>query len=98
MGKPWENGDLYGKSPFIMGKSTVFHSLSLSFSLSLSLCLSISISIDNIWIKHNNSLIRNVQISSLITNMVNVGKTTHDNSLFWNSYPYIHQSPSEVAT
>ena len=23
MGKPWENGDLYGKSPFLMGKSTI---------------------------------------------------------------------------
>jgi len=22
-GKPWENGDLYGKSPFLMGKSTI---------------------------------------------------------------------------
>jgi len=22
MGKPWENGDLYGKSPFLMGKLT----------------------------------------------------------------------------
>ena len=30
MGKPWENCDLYGKSPFSMGKSTIsmaiFHS------------------------------------------------------------------------
>jgi hypothetical protein len=23
MGKPWENGHLYGKSPFLMGKSTI---------------------------------------------------------------------------
>jgi len=23
MGKPWENGDLYGKSPFLMVKSTM---------------------------------------------------------------------------
>ena len=23
MGKSWENGDLYGKSPFLMGKSTI---------------------------------------------------------------------------
>ena len=23
MGKPWENGDLYGKSQFLMGKSTI---------------------------------------------------------------------------
>jgi hypothetical protein len=23
MGKPWENGDLYGKSSFLMGKSTI---------------------------------------------------------------------------
>ena len=23
MGKPWEKGDLYGKSPFLMGKSTI---------------------------------------------------------------------------
>ena len=23
MGKPWENGDLYGKSPFFMGTSTI---------------------------------------------------------------------------
>jgi hypothetical protein len=23
MGKPWENGDLYGKSPFFTGKSTI---------------------------------------------------------------------------
>ena len=23
MGKPWENGDLYGKPPCLMGKSTI---------------------------------------------------------------------------
>jgi len=23
MGKPWENGDLYGKSAFLRGKSTI---------------------------------------------------------------------------
>jgi len=23
MGKPWEKGDLYGKSPFLIGKSTI---------------------------------------------------------------------------
>jgi len=23
LGKPWENGDLYGKSPFSIGKSTI---------------------------------------------------------------------------
>ena len=23
MGKPWENGDLYRKSPFLIGKSTI---------------------------------------------------------------------------
>jgi hypothetical protein len=23
MGKPWENGDLYGKSPFLLGTSTI---------------------------------------------------------------------------
>jgi hypothetical protein len=31
MGKPWEKGDLYGKSPFLMGKKWGFYVNGLVF-------------------------------------------------------------------
>ena len=37
IGKPWENGDLYGKSQFLMGKLTIS---TRSFSMSQTVILS----------------------------------------------------------
>ena len=31
MGKPWENGDLYGTSPFLVGKSTISMAIFYSY-------------------------------------------------------------------
>ena len=71
MGKPWENGDLYGKSQFLMGKSTIsmamFSSLLFEHVHLFTQCFSENHKkIFNTWILMSKKKLYNVLLASTL--------------------------------